>query len=115
MTIEEVNELPRAVATMSWGTSEVLVAKPKYIVEELQIKPNERLPLTYNQSVVEYLSLIKGAATLQLEQPDEWDNYNLIDLTMLYFTPIIVRPPLLHRIVAGPNGCVLLKVSSCQK
>lgn len=95
-----------------WGSEVLIEVNDRYVVKELHVNPGARLSLQYHHTKVEHMTLVAGRATLQLEQSDEWDNYVLTDLHMLYFTPIVVHPPLLHRLVAGPNGCLVVEVSS---
>jgi mannose-6-phosphate isomerase len=86
-----------------WGWEDVWAETEQYVGKFLHILPSKRLSLQYHTEKDETFMLVSGLAFYN-------DGYGTSQLQLN--KPVRVKPNDLHRISAGPDGAVLVEVST---
>jgi mannose-6-phosphate isomerase-like protein (cupin superfamily) len=88
--------------TRPWGQFEQFTHNESTTVKILTIMPNEELSLQSHTKRSEFVKIIKGDGTIQIED----NKYDVVEGDE-HTVPINAK----HRVVAGPNGLVYLEIS----
>ena len=95
-----------------WGYELVFAHTDRYVGKILHVNPGEALSLQYHERKDETLYLAAGAVELQVEENGTGADGGLVSrwlqLGEAYHIPTLTR----HRMVAGPDGCDLVEVST---
>ena len=95
-----------------WGYELVFAHTDRYVGKILHVKPGEALSLQYHERKDETLYLAAGSVELQVEENGAGAGGELVSrwlqLGEAYHIPTLTR----HRMVAGPDGCDLVEVST---
>jgi mannose-6-phosphate isomerase len=95
-----------------WGYELVFAHTDRYVGKILHVNPGEALSLQYHERKDETLYLAAGSVELQVEENGTGANGGLVSrwlqLGEAYHIPTLTR----HRMVAGPDGCDLVEVST---
>ena len=90
-----------------WGYELIFAHTDRYAGKILHVDPGQALSLQYHESKDETLFLLEGEYQLVVEEDGE-----LVERTIRagdsYHVPAGTR----HRMVAGPDGCDILEVST---
>jgi mannose-6-phosphate isomerase-like protein (cupin superfamily) len=90
-----------------WGYEKIFAHTKKYAGKILHINPGEALSLQYHESKDETLYLHAGSYDLQVEE-----NGELVTHHMEPGDVYRVQTGTKHRMVAGPEGCDIIEVST---
>ena len=95
-----------------WGYELVFAHTDRYVGKILHVNPGEALSLQYHERKDETLYLAAGSVELQVEENGTGATGGLVSrwlqLGEAYHIPTLTR----HRMVAGPDGCDLVEVST---
>lgn len=92
-----------------WGCEEVWAETSSYVGKKLFISPNCRLSCQYHVQKEETFSVLEGEMILEVGDPRTGPvTNNLMTHGMTFHCP----PGTVHRMCAGPGGCVVLEVST---
>lgn len=95
-----------------WGYELVFAHTDRYVGKILHVNPGEALSLQYHERKDETLYLAAGSVELQVEENGTGADGGLVSrwlqLGEAYHIPTLTR----HRMVAGPDGCDLVEVST---
>ena len=95
-----------------WGYELVFAHTDRYVGKILHVNPGEALSLQYHERKDETLYLAAGSVELQVEENGTGATGELVSrwlqLGEAYHIPTLTR----HRMVAGPDGCDLVEVST---
>lgn len=90
-----------------WGYELIFAHTDLYVGKILQIHPGEALSLQYHERKDETLFLAAGAMRFQVQE-----NGELVWRTLSLGEAYHVPPQTTHRMIAGPEGCQLIEVST---
>lgn len=95
-----------------WGYELVFAHTDRYVGKILHVNPGEALSLQYHERKDETLYLAAGSVELQVEENAAGADGGLVSRSLqlgeAYHIPTLTR----HRMVAGPDGCDLVEVST---
>ena len=95
-----------------WGYELVFAHTDRYVGKILHVNPGEALSLQYHERKDETLYLAAGSVELQVGENGTGEGGGLVSrwlrLGEAYHIPTLTR----HRMVAGPDGCDLVEVST---
>lgn len=95
-----------------WGYELVFAHTDRYVGKILHVNPGEALSLQYHERKDETLYLAAGSVELQVQENGDGGDGGLVSrwlrLGEAYHIPTLTR----HRMVAGPDGCDLVEVST---
>jgi mannose-6-phosphate isomerase-like protein (cupin superfamily) len=96
-----------------WGYELVFAHTDRYVGKILHVEPGHALSLQYHERKDETLYLAAGSVELQVQEGSaDGRNGQLVSrwlrLGEAYHIPTLTR----HRMVAGPEGCDLVEVST---
>lgn len=95
-----------------WGYELVFAHTDRYVGKILHVNPGEALSLQYHERKDETLYLAAGSVELQVDENGAGADGGLVSrwlqLGEAYHIPTLTR----HRMVAGPDGCDLVEVST---
>ena len=90
-----------------WGYELIFAHTDRYVGKILHVNPGEALSLQYHEKKDETLYLASGSVELQVEEDGALVGRSL-GVGEAYHIPPFTR----HRMVAGPEGCDLVEVST---
>jgi mannose-6-phosphate isomerase-like protein (cupin superfamily) len=90
-----------------WGYELVFAHTDRYVGKVLHVEPGHALSLQYHERKDETLYLAKGSLEFQVEEDGQLVVRRL-ELGEAYHIPPFTR----HRMIAGPEGCDLVEVST---
>ena len=95
-----------------WGYELIFAHTERYVGKILHVDAGHALSLQYHERKDETLYLAAGSVELQVQEGGEGQNGNLVSRWLAigeaYHIPTYTR----HRMVAGPEGCDLVEVST---
>jgi len=90
-----------------WGWELIFAHSETYVGKILHVDPGEALSLQYHEHKDETLFLASGEVELLVEEKGEMVSRTLGDGEAYH-----IPPNTRHRMVAGPEGCELIEVST---
>lgn len=100
--IQEVRRIEKP-----WGYELIFAHTDHYVGKILQVNPGEALSLQYHERKDETLYMAAGDMKFQVQEDEE-----LVWRTLALGEAYHVPPRTTHRMVAGPEGCRLIEVST---
>jgi mannose-6-phosphate isomerase len=90
-----------------WGHELIFAHTERYVGKILHVNPGEALSLQYHERKDETLYMAAGEMRFQVEEDGD-----LVWRTLQVGESYHVPPSTRHRMVAGPEGCELIEVST---
>ena len=90
-----------------WGYELILAHTERYAGKILHVDPGHALSLQYHERKEETLYLLKGSYELVVEEDGEMVHRQMREGDV-YHIPVGTK----HRMVAGPEGCDIIEVST---
>lgn len=92
-----------------WGQEVILFEGENSVVKILKVNPDQNLSLQYHRQKIETMFLTRGTAqVVKLNGMSENRH------TLAFNVPLYIKPGDVHSLVAGPDGCEVIEVSSTQ-
>ena len=90
-----------------WGYEIIFAHTDRYAGKILHVDAGHALSLQYHEEKEETLYLLRGQYVLTVEEEGELVEHNVREGNAFH-----IRPGTRHRMVAGPEGCDILEVST---
>ena len=90
-----------------WGYELIFAHTDRYAGKVLHVDPGQALSLQYHETKDETLYMHTGEVLLVVEEEGE-----MVEHTLAAGECYRIRPHQKHRMVAGPEGCDILEVST---
>jgi mannose-6-phosphate isomerase-like protein (cupin superfamily) len=102
--------VPESAGPRVWGEELLLLAKPgKYSFKILKYNPGANGNLQYHREKDESGYIVDGSLIVTYDQGD----HTLVETTLVPGQAYNFPPGAVHKEKAGPEGCVIIEVSTC--
>lgn len=90
-----------------WGWEIIFAHTERYAGKILHVEPGEALSLQYHEEKDETLYLLSGSYELMVEEDGQLTRHSMQPGDCYR-----IRPHCRHRMIAGPEGCDIIEVST---
>ena len=97
------------IVSKPWGHEEIWAHTSKYVGKKLVLSTGARLSLQYHKEKDETFLVVEGSMELQLaDTVGSFHDVRTMNVGDSFHCP----PMMAHRMCAGPEGCVVMEVST---